>query len=376
MGKILIIAGTRSLLQRRRGLIGLSFGYQLIWYSGEFDRLDNHDSIIKIKALHGHFNHPVIRKILFLLEPFHIFFIIKKYKIDLVHVQWANRRWAPYGFPSKVPVILSVMGGDILPERSYRGFINRWTICKMIRRANKITTKSEYMDQAIRQIDPGSTEKIIRVNWGIDPEQFKPGLNTDKLRKKLNIHDRQIVYFDMRNAKPLYRKELIIHAFADVLRSVDSVLLISERVGKKDYLKQLHQLAKNLGIDSHVRFLGAINHDEMPLYYNMADIGISIPMSDGLPQSLFEMMACGTFPVLSNLEQYQEVFPNGEGAQFVAIDDIKQDSYELVESLISCAKDKKRREDACIRNRQWVKKHAVWDVQRNELNNLYSELIN
>src|SRR6185436_15091977 len=53
-----------------------------------------------------------------------------------------------------------------------------------------------------------------------------------------------------------------------------------------------------------VRFVGPISHDEMPDYYRLADVTISIPSSDGTPLSVLESMACGTPVIVSRIPNY------------------------------------------------------------------------
>jgi glycosyltransferase involved in cell wall biosynthesis len=55
----------------------------------------------------------------------------------------------------------------------------------------------------------------------------------------------------------------------------------------------------------------------MPALYSLAEVAASVPSSDGLPQSLFEAMACGTPVVLGRLSAYTEVVRDGETAALV-----------------------------------------------------------
>jgi glycosyltransferase involved in cell wall biosynthesis len=52
----------------------------------------------------------------------------------------------------------------------------------------------------------------------------------------------------------------------------------------------------------------------MPAFYSLAEAMVSIPFSDGLPQSLFEAMACGTPAILGRPPGYAEVVVDGEHA--------------------------------------------------------------
>ncbi|HET6898525.1 MAG TPA: glycosyltransferase, partial [Vicinamibacteria bacterium] len=57
----------------------------------------------------------------------------------------------------------------------------------------------------------------------------------------------------------------------------------------------------------------------MPSLYSLADVVVSVPSSDGLPQSLFEAMACAAPIVLGRLPVYEEVVHDGLEALLVPL---------------------------------------------------------
>jgi glycosyltransferase involved in cell wall biosynthesis len=68
---------------------------------------------------------------------------------------------------------------------------------------------------------------------------------------------------------------------------------------------------------SGVRVIGHVPHSEMPRYFRAADVGVSIPASDGSPSSVWEALACGLPVVLSDLPQIEERVGRTEAARFV-----------------------------------------------------------
>jgi glycosyltransferase involved in cell wall biosynthesis len=55
----------------------------------------------------------------------------------------------------------------------------------------------------------------------------------------------------------------------------------------------------------------------MPLYYSLADAVVAAPSSDGMPQSLFEALACEAPVVLARLPCYDEFVRHEESALLV-----------------------------------------------------------
>ena len=63
----------------------------------------------------------------------------------------------------------------------------------------------------------------------------------------------------------------------------------------------LEQLSKSEGVTDRVRFLGQINHSEMPKYLKVSDIFIRPSLSEGFGISFIEAMAAG-IPVIATQE--------------------------------------------------------------------------
>jgi glycosyltransferase involved in cell wall biosynthesis len=109
----------------------------------------------------------------------------------------------------------------------------------------------------------------------------------------------------------------------------------------------------------------------MPFYLNLADIMVSIPPSDGMPQSLYEAMACGTYPILGNLAQYQEMVQDGINGRLVKIGDVGA----LAEAMGWAADHPEKRKVAATYNRKRILQVADKEVQEERVNAIYEELL-
>jgi glycosyltransferase involved in cell wall biosynthesis len=119
-----------------------------------------------------------------------------------------------------------------------------------------------------------------------------------------------------------------------------------------------------------MRFLN-ITHQEMPAYFNLADIMVTIPRSDGMPQSLYEAMACGTYPIMGNLESYRELIQDGVNGRLVEVSDVEA----LGEAMHWAAAHPEHRKTAAVINRQRVIEIADKNTQDQLVNSLYDELL-
>ncbi|MBN1274282.1 MAG: glycosyltransferase family 4 protein [Candidatus Aminicenantes bacterium] len=364
--KILIIGNTKSPLTHERGQIGLKDGYDIHWISYSKDKIKN----IQMYYLPAGKNTKLkwIKRLIFL------WFKIRKIKPDLFHVFWADHYFLNILLSRCSPLIVTVMGSDIMPDKfRLRSKLNRKLITNLLNRAQIITSKSHFMDQRLAaMID--NPKKIRRITWGVDLQLFKQKLSTHSLRKKLGIPSKTWIFSSLRNCRPLYNHHTVIQAFYRILKKydLDSYLLISTFLAEKDYFEDLKSLTVDLEISSRVIFLDPIPHEKMPLYFNLSQCSISIPSSEGMPQSLFETMACGCFPILGDLPQYKEIISNKKTGIIVPLNDPES----LAEAMVWTVKNPEALHHAAISNRRKVEDiadknkeiHAMLDIYKKYLN--------
>lgn len=356
MAKILIYGNPDSPLVRERGKIGLAGGHKVHWVSAK-------RAVIPEITSHGLPNFAAKSYVLrVLLEPLLVWFVIKKFQPDIVHVHYASKGLSSLVLAGKHFIVVTTMGSDIAPEIGFRGLYAFFTR-RLLDMADVITSKSAFMDAAINNIG-NYADKIRRIRWGVDLDFFKPNPNTATLRESLKISSGSIVFFDPRNAKPLYNKETIIEAFSAFLKKAkrSAVLLISTSSAEPRYLSHLRRKVDLLGIEPNIRFLPVLSREEMRDVYSLADITISAPHSDGLPQSIFEAMACGSFLILGDLPQYNEITEVAKGLITVPVSNVQK----MSEAMLMVAGEPQVATAAKQLNRAYVEKYA--DSTKEEIN--------
>jgi len=214
--------------------------------------------------------------------------------------------------------------------------------------------------------------KGLAATWGIDLSRFHPNRAVESLRNKMHIKENAFVFFDPRSARPLYNKHIILEAFSKFVDQVDTaVLLISEMGAKKTYLQQIKDQAHQLDIMDNIRFLGSIPYQSMPDYYNLANVTISVPSSDGFPQTIYEAFACGSFLIVGDLPQYKGVIRNQENAKTVHLGNVD----DLVRAMVWTYENHSLRDQAIKHNHEYVCGNADSVKQANLVNHIYNQLL-
>ena len=243
---------------------------------------------------------------------------LQRHRPDIVHVHYAHGTYAWLaGLIGARPLVVSVMGGDILfDEQGAHNALSRWMTLELLRQADYITSKSHFLTAVLDRLG-GFGQKAERIVWGVPLGEFKRK-DASRLRARLGLAEKHRVILSPRILQPLYRIHLIIEAIPLILRDIpDAVILVTEYLADMTYQAQIIERVRSLGVESHVIFCGEVKQQDMPELYSLAEISVGVPVSDGLPQTLFEAMACGTPTMLSRLPRYEEIVQHEYSAYFV-----------------------------------------------------------
>lgn len=364
MARLLIYGNPHSPLVAARGRLGLQAGHEIHWFAAHPAPFPD----VTAHAMPGWTRTPLAR---LLLEPLYLQKTLNAVRPDLVHVHYASKGLAALPLARwRGPLVVTAMGSDILPVQG-----TAWPYLPMTRRllarADAITSKSDFMDAALVRIgDFGS--KLHRITWGIELALFRPNMDTAHLRQRWDIPLEALVFLDPRGGSALYNKHIILAAFAEYLKAGGpaAVLLVAEVTPDAAYMAGLRQRAEELAIGGSVRFVGRLPHEQMPEAFALADVMISVPASDGLPQSLYEALACGAFPIVGDLPQYDGVVQDGVTGLRVPVGD----ASALARAMAMAASQPDLRQRAAALGQTYVEQHADARVETEKLLALYETL--
>lgn len=245
---------------------------------------------------------------------------VRSFAPDVLHLHYAGGRLGTMATLTDFhPFVVTVMGGDVLPEQHPGGmsWLERRATRRVLQAADLILVKADALRAAVAAFGPEA--RVETVRWGVDPAVFHRDADAaSSTRGRLGLDRGDRIVVSPRILAPLYNVHLIVEAMPAVLARVpQAMLLVTEYAADPAYRRRVEEVAAALGVIAHVRFVGRLEHRDMPGLYSLADLVVSVPSSDGLPQSLFEAMACGAPVVLGRLNAYSEVVRDGESAILV-----------------------------------------------------------
>ncbi len=207
-------------------------------------------------------------------------------------------------------------------------------------------------------------EKIIQNYIGVDTVKFSPGSRAT---------ERYILCVGRHTQKKGI--DTLLRAFARIARKYPSVSLI--QVGTGSMTAELNTLAKALGIDNRVQFLGAQPHEQVLQLMRDAEI-FALPSQiakdgscEGLPIVINEASACGV-PVVSTWHSgIPEAVLDGETGFLVP----ERDDAALAEKLDTLLSDRALGKQMGQRGREFV--CEMFDIRKQtvKLEAIYDSLM-
>jgi len=274
-------------------------------------------------------------------------------KFEVVHGFWI----LPNGFLAVLlgkifglKSVVSILGGDAiaLPEINYgqliRPFYRRvsfWTLTH----ADEVTALTRYLVHNLQSM--GMRPRMIHIiPWGIDTNLFA-------FREKQM--QQPIHFLHIANLHPVKDQETLLRAFKIIADQVESHLTL---IGEGVLELRVKTLARELGIENRITFLGLLPYEALPAYYAGADILLHTSRSEGQSEVVTEAMSsgvvvCGTkVGLIYDLEEYCAGVPVG-------------DYTLLAEKVMMLVRDPDSMILVRKRAYDWVRVHSIhWTTQQ------------
>jgi glycosyltransferase involved in cell wall biosynthesis len=198
------------------------------------------------------------------------------------------------------PVVITPRGTDVnlIPAYALPRRMIRWAA----ESAAHLIAVSRALKEALVALGIPE-EKITVLRNGVDLAMFRP-LDRISIRAKLGLEGP--VLLSVGHLIERKGHDLVIRA---LLSLPQHKLLIC---GTGPERAALGGLAKDIGVENRVRFLGQIAHDRLAEIYGAADALVLASNREGWPNVLLEAMACGTPVIASNIWGNPEIVARRE----------------------------------------------------------------
>jgi glycosyltransferase involved in cell wall biosynthesis len=273
-------------------------------------------------------------------------------------------RATSYGFFSllvktKIRIVAQQGITDAYPETGISGWYKRVLQSAIYTRADLIHAWGYVMTYAM--LGSGAApSKILVKPKGLDLENY-----TFKERLKPEVFTAVVT----RSLYKIYRHDEILKAI-HILKEkglVLNCLIIGDGVESET----LKEYAQDLGISNQVEWLGRINNEVLPRYLHQAEMYLAVPETEGVSASLFEGMAAGCFPIVSDLPANRAFIDSGKNGLLVPVGN----PMILADSIKYFCDNFSSFNNAILENRSFIERECNLKSNMKDFYNHYQNLL-
>lgn len=258
----------------------------------------------------------------------------KKHKADLV----IGYRTTSYGFlaaRTKIkPLVIALQGAsDIWPSMGWLVPVKKYLRYYSCIKSDLIHAWGDHMKNNILQTGVNES-KILVCPRGIDINLF----NFKSFKEKIS---KIPIFITTRSLFPEYQFDLIISVFE--LLKKEGIDFRFNIIGEGNEMENIKNQIKIANLEDKVHLKGRLSNEIIPMLLSESHFYISLPITEGVSTSLFEAMACGCFPIVSDLEANRLFIKNNENGLLIKefnpqnislkIKDLLIDKTDWIESI-------------------------------------------
>lgn len=300
------------------------------------------------------------------LLPLKILEVYKTEKPDIIH---ANNR---FFFTTICSVILKKIVGKPLVTTLHLGpmSLDRKILNLLI----------DVYEKTISRWIITNSDKIIAVSNAVMKHALKLGASHKKIKVIPNGVD--LKEFGLREFKKTESKKIIfvgrLFPNKGIQYLVEAAPIILARhpdvefiiIGKGPMETELKKLIGRLNVEHAFRFLGIV--PSVPEIMRECDIFVRPSLTEGMPLTILEAMACGLPIIASKIPGTSEVVKDGETGILIKPGDVKQ----LSDAVIKLIEDENYAKRIRVRAYEFIRNHYSWDRIAEEYLKIYNEVLN
>lgn len=260
-------------------------------------------------------NNSIIGKIKYLFYLSTLRKKIKEFNPDILHAHYATSYGLLGALSNFHPYIISVWGSDIydFPRKT---ILHSRVLKYILSNADKVLSTSHVMaNETCKYID-----KNVKITpFGVDTSLFRKVDFID-----INADYTKMIIGNVKSLSYKYGIDILIRAFDIVSKKnlhIDLELVI---VGEGPDKNQLKELTVSLGISNKVYFVGRVDNNILPTYYNRFLVAVSPSvLNESFGVVAVEAMACECPVVTSDADGFTEVVEDGQTGFIVPKKDVE-----------------------------------------------------
>lgn len=283
--------------------------------------------------------------------------IIGDFIPDVVSAHFAPNYGLIAALVCRRPWVLSAWGSDVMTDPDKSPFHRRRTQF-VLKRAAFVTSDARVLTERILSFGVAE-ERVREFPYGVDTALFRPNPQPQARGPRI-ISNRKL--------ETLYAVDTAVDAMAAVREALPDATLTIAGDGRER--RALERRAASSHAAEAISFAGPVAHAEMPALLADHHIYVSTARSDTTSVSLLEAMACGLFPVVTDIPANREWITDGENGRLVP----PGEALRLAVAVVDSWRDAELRGRARGINLRIIDERARWDWSMRPARQLFDML--
>lgn len=293
--------------------------------------------------------------------------VLSENKIDLIHAHWLiPQGWIACVLAKKfnIPFIVTSHGGDLF---GLQGNTLTKLKRKVAQEAKAMTVVSQAMQGYLKQID--IQPKLLQViPMGIDLQHhFIPNPLVTRQQNELLFVGRLV---------PKKGLNYLLKALCILIKKQPQLCLKIAGFGPEE--SSLKEQVRQLNLENHVIFLGALTQDKLPELYQKATLFVAPFVradngdQEGLPVALMEAIGCGCPAIVGHVAGIEDLL--GDDIKQIAVN--PHHPQELASAIFDALQNPSITNERAMRIRQNVVNLIDWESISKKYANILNYCIN
>jgi glycosyltransferase involved in cell wall biosynthesis len=251
----------------------------------------------------------------------------------------------------------------------WKSWLQRWAERKVYRSADRIITLSKAFADLVIDRYGVDSDRVRVVPGGIDSAKADPGLSRREAREKLRWPTDRPIVLSVRRLVRRVGIDVLIEAAKEIVRHHPDLLVLIGGTGPLQ--QEFESQIKDLGLEDHVRLLGFVPDNDLPIAYAAADYSIVPTQSlEGFGLVTIESMAAGTPSIVTPVGSLPEIA--SPLSKDLVLNGHHKDDIVVGVTAILGGKSKTPTASCC---RNYVRENYDWTVIGPKVLSVYKKLL-
>lgn len=181
--------------------------------------------------------------------------------------------------------------------------------------ADRIVVSTAHERDALHHLYDADEVRVRVVPGGVDISMFQPG-DQRLARDRLGLNGHHTILYVGR-LDPIKGVEVLMHTVAQLETTCGVQLLIVGGTPEDAEYRRFQGLISDLDVTDKIEFLGTLEHEALPTYYQAADVCVLPSYYESFGLVALEAMACGTPVVASRVPGLQSIVSDSRSGYIV-----------------------------------------------------------